>query len=139
MSQLFGNSGGKNEPFDINIPAFESAGGVTPEQLSLGQYSYGQDLLAQRSLFGGSGTGESTMATQGAEGSRNTAALQMAGMSDANTEAQYQLYKNNIQGITQGLTNAAALDIAPGSTPSTSLGSLATGAGFNVDPNASLT
>lgn len=138
MSNLFGGGGSKNEPFNVNIPAFESAGGITPQQQALGQYSYGQDLMGQAELFGGSGTGESTMATQGAEGARNKAALQMAGMSDTNQEAQYQLYQNDIQNIEGGLANAATLDIAPGASPATSLGSLATGAGFSVNPGASL-
>lgn len=145
MSNLFGSNSTKTEPATFDIPAFQSSGGITPQQQALGQYSYGQDLLAQSSLYGGSGTGDSTMATQGAEGARNTAELQTAEMSDTNQGAIYDLYKNDISGIEQGLGNAASLNIAPGSTPSTSLGDLASfasfgnqPAAFGIDPNASL-
>ena len=132
MSSLFGGSGGKGSPENVNIPAFESAGGVTPQQQALGQYSYGQDLLAQGNEFGTSGTGMSTMATQGAEGARNTAAMQMAGMSDTDESAMYQLYSNDVQSTEQALQNASATNTSP------SLPSLAEGSGFGTNTNAAI-
>jgi hypothetical protein len=128
-----GSSGGKGTPENVDIPPFISAGGVTPQQQNLGQYSYGQDLTAQASLFGGSGTGDSTMATQGAAGARNTAAEQMAGMSDTNQKAMYDLYGNDVSAISQELQNASTTNTSP------SLGSLAEGSGFGTNTNASLT
>lgn len=134
MSGLFGSSSsGKGTPENVDIPPFLSAGGVTPEQQSLGQYSYGQDLTAQASLFGGSGTGDSTMATQGAEGARNQAGMQMAGMSDADQGAMYNLYGNDVNAISTDLANANATQTSP------SLGSLAEGSGFGTNTNATIT
>ena len=129
---LGGGSGGKGSPEDVNIPPFESQGGVTPQQQALCQYSYGQDLLAQGNLFGSSGTGQSTMATQGAEGARNTAAMQMAGMSDTDEKAMYQLYQNDVQATEQDLANSATTGTSP------SLPSLAEGSGFGTNTNAGL-
>jgi hypothetical protein len=134
MSGLFGSGGSlKGSPEDVNVPPFMSAGGVTPEQQSLGQYSYGQDLTSQASLFGGSGTGMSTMATQGAEGARNQAGMQMAGMSDTDEGAMYGLYSNDVNAISQDLSNASATNTSP------TLGSLAEGSGFGMNQNAGLT
>lgn len=125
MSGLFGgSSSSKGSPENVDIPAFQSSGGVTPQQQALGQYSYGQDLLAQGSLYGGEGLGDSTMATQGAEGARNTTAMQMAGMSDTNQGAMYNLYQNDVQATEQALSNAATTNTSP------SLPSLAQGSGF---------
>lgn len=129
MSGLFGNSG-KNDPQQINIPAFTSSGGITPQQGELGQFTLGQDLDAQGNLFGGSGTGMSTMATQGAEGAKNTEALQLAGMSDADQNAAYQLYKNQLSGFQQNLQNELAINTANQNTTNSSLDSLAQLAGF---------
>ena len=96
-------------PQDVNIPAFQSTGGITPQQQDLAQFTYGQNLLGQSSLFGGSGTGDSTMATQGAEGARNTMAQQQGQMSDIDQEAQYQLYQNDVQSQIQQLQNSQTL------------------------------
>lgn len=126
MSGLFGGSSGKNSPEQINVPAFTSSGGITQPQDALGQYSLGQDLLAQGNLFGSSGTGQSTMATQGAEGAKNTEAMQLAGFSDTNQLAEYGLYGNEVQGLSQNLSNALTLNQAP----SDELGGLAGQAGF---------
>ena len=131
MSGLFGGGGsGKLNVQDLNIPAFTSSGGVTPQQDALGQYTYGQDLLAQGNLFGSSGTGMSTMATQGAEGAKNTEVQQLAGASDTNQNAQYDLYKNQLTGFEQGLQNDLTLQNANQTVADQSLTSLVKAAGF---------
>lgn len=63
-------------------------GGVSPEQAALSQYTYGQDLLAARSGYAGTGTGESTMATQASGGARNKLAKSLASASDQNQQLQ---------------------------------------------------
>ena len=118
MSGVFGGSSGKNDPQNVNIPAFTSSGGITPQQQDLASFSLGQDLTAQGALFGGSGTGMSTMATQGAEGAQNNTAQQVGGMSDADQDAMYQLYQNQVQGEEQSLQNQITLDNQNNSGPS---------------------
>jgi hypothetical protein len=122
-----GGSGNKGAQ-DVNIPAFQSAGGVTPQQQELGQYTYGENLTGQASQFGGSGTGMSTMATQGAEGAKNTEAQQMGQMSDTDESAMYQLYQNDVQNELQGLQNNATEN----QSATSNLGSLASAAGFGT-------
>lgn len=119
-------------PEDVNIPAFQSSGGITPQQQDLAQYTYGENLLGQASQFGQSGTGMSTMATQGAGGAKMTEAQQQGQMSDTDEEAMYQLYQNDVSSEEQGLQNAVALNQAPNSSTATSLGNLASGAGFGT-------
>ncbi|HEX3522855.1 MAG TPA: hypothetical protein VHT52_12295 [Stellaceae bacterium] len=123
-----GQSSGNKGAQSVDIPPFMSAGGVTPQQGELGQYTYGENLLGQASQYAGSGTGESTMATQGAEGARNTQAQQMGEMSDTDQSAMYQLYQNDVQNELQGLQNQASTTQGQ----STNLGSLASAAGFGT-------
>ena len=137
MSGLFGGSGGGSlkSPQDVNVPAFTSSGGITPQQDALGQYSLGENLLAQANQFGSSGTGDSTMATQGAEGATNATAMQVAGMSDTNEAAQYGLYQNDLSAMEQNLSN----DVALNQSSSTNLGSLAQAAGFGSGSSGATT
>jgi hypothetical protein len=95
-------------PFDV--PAFASGGGITPDQQALGQYTYGQGLDAQGNLFGQSGTGQSTMATQGAEGARMAEAEQTGGMSDINQGARYTQYGNQVSNVEGQIQNQASLE-----------------------------
>jgi hypothetical protein len=123
----FGGGGNKGAQ-DVNIPSFQSSGGVTPQQSALGEFTYGQDLLGQANAYGLSGTGDSTMATQGAEGAANTEAQQMGSMSDADQSAMYQLYENDVSNELQGLSNTASQSQGT----SANLGSLASAAGFGT-------
>ena len=138
MSGLFG-SNSKLDLGDVNIPAFTSSGGITPQQEAFGQYSYGQDLLAQGNLFGGSGTGISTMATQGAEGAKNTEVAQLAGASDTDQGAMYDLYKNQVGGFEQGLQNQLTLNQASQTATDNSLASLVKASGFGSGLNSNFT
>jgi hypothetical protein len=120
------SSGGLGKsPEDVNIPAFTSQGGITPQQQDLAQYTYGENLLGQASDFGSSGTGMSTMATQGAGGAAMTEAQQQGQMSDTDQEAQYQLYQNDVGSEIQGLQNQTTL----ANQNSASLSGLASAAG----------
>jgi hypothetical protein len=121
-------SGGNKGATDVNIPAFQSSGGITPQQQEFGQFTYGENLLGQGSMFGGEGLGDSTMATQGAEGAKNTEAEQMGQMSDTDQSAMYQLYQNDVQNELQGLQNQASTQ----PNASANLGSLASAAGFGT-------
>lgn len=123
-----GGGQSKGSPQNVNIPAFQSQGGITPQQQDLAQFTYGENLLGQGNQFASSGTGQSTMATQGAEGARNTMAQQQGEMSDVDQEAMYQLYQNDVQSQIQQLQNQTTLD----QQNSGSLGSLAQMAGFGT-------
>jgi hypothetical protein len=118
------NPGGKDSPQQINVPPFTSTGGITPQQQTLANYTYGQDLGAQANLFGGSGTGMSTMATQGATGAKNTEAQQQGSMSDTDAEAMYKDYQNQVSAEEQSLQNDITLS-NQNSAGGTSLASLA--------------
>ena len=111
MSGIFGGgSGGKDSPTNVNIPPFEASGGITPQQQDLAQYTLGQNLTANNSAFGSSGTGMSTMATQGDTGAFRTEAAQQGQMSDTDTDAMYQLYQNDVNSQIQQLKNQTTLD-----------------------------
>jgi hypothetical protein len=92
---------------DVNIPAFTSSGGITPEQGALAQYTYGEGMDAIGNEFGQSGTGQSTMATQAGGGINFADAEQQGQMSDVDQGAQYQLFQNDVGNELQGLANQA--------------------------------
>jgi hypothetical protein len=122
---LFGGSSGKDSPQQINVPPFLSSGGITPEQQTLAEFTKGQDLTGQATAFGGEGLGDSTMATQGAEGAANTEAQTIGGMSDIDQNAMFTDYGNQVTAEEQGLQN----DITLGNQNDASLSSLASAAG----------
>lgn len=124
----------KDSPQQVNIPPFLSSGGITPQQQSLADFTYGQDLTGEASLFGGSGTGMSTMATQGAEGAANTKAQAMGGMSDADQNAMYTDYGNQVKAEEQALQNNITLD----NQNSSSLSGLASALGFGTGTSSNL-
>jgi hypothetical protein len=67
-------------------------GGISPEQQALAQYTFGQNVIGDRALFGGTsgpgaGMGPSTNETQAVAGSRFHEAEQAANMSDADFKA----------------------------------------------------
>ena len=113
MSQVGGDVGGKvggGESVDqTQYPSFTSPGGVTPQQQSLGDYDYGQNLTEAAGQFEGSdqggGNSLSTMASQVFGGANMGKALTLAGSSDANQGAEYGAY-SNAENITQ--QNASA-------------------------------
>lgn len=80
VNQLFGGGG-------QYYPPVQQQGGITPFQEDTAQYGYQEALLADASQFAGSGTGQSTMATQASGGARIGKALQEAKMSDINAGA----------------------------------------------------
>lgn len=118
MGDLFGNAFGGNPP-GVSVPPFTSAagfpasGGITPEEQALVAYTEGQNLLADEAQFATSGTGESTMKTQAAGGARLGAAEEAGKISDINTTAFYDTYKNAVAdwlgqlGTTSTLTQLA--------------------------------
>jgi hypothetical protein len=122
---LLGGQSGKDSPQGINVPPFLSSGGITPEQQTLAEFTKGQDLTGQATAFGGEGLGDSTMATQGAEGAANTEAQAIGGMSDTDQSAMYTDYQNQVQAEEQNLQNQITL----GNQNSSSLSSLAGAAG----------
>ena len=100
MSTGSGTKGAQN----VDIPAFQSAGGITPQQQSLGDYTYGEGLDNIGNQFSG-GTGMSTMATQGAGGVNFAEAEQVGQMSDINQGAQYNMFQQDVNSELQGLAN----------------------------------
>lgn len=142
MSGIFGGKASGGNPTGkggvdqvVDVPPFTSSGGITPEQQTLANYSLGQDLLAQGNLYGNEGIGDSTMATQGAGGARNTAAQLTNRMSDVNQGAQYSLYENDINALQTQLQNDAVLNQAGNANASTSLSNLTKLAGFFSNPS----
>ena len=124
MSSILGGGGGKGTQ-DVSIPPFESQGGITPQQQDLAQYTLGQNLMGENQLFGGSGTGMSTMDTQGDTGAFRTEAKQQGQMSDTDQEAMYQLYQNDVNNEIAGMGNQDQIN----QQNSSSLDSLASGLG----------
>jgi hypothetical protein len=119
--------GGNKGSQDVNIPPFMSAGGITPEQGALAQYTYGEGLDATGNEFGGAGTGMSTMATQAAGGANFGKAQQQGSMSDVNQGAEYAMYQGDVGNELQGLANQATTNTqnaAALGTDATALGKL---------------
>lgn len=116
MSQIGGDIGGKvggSESVDqTQFPSFTSAGGVTPQQTALADYDYGQNLTEGQAQFGGGdeggGNALSTMATQTAGGANIGKALNLAGSSDANQNAEFKSFENAINIDQQNQSNALA-------------------------------
>ena len=65
----------------------QQGGGISPQQEDYTTYGYNENLVADASEFAGSGTGESTMATQAATGSRLGKAAAEGQISDVNAGA----------------------------------------------------
>lgn len=107
MSLGGGSKGGTQ---DVNIPAFTSPGGITPEQGALAQYTYGEGLDLNANQFGTSGTGQSTMATQAAGGTNYADAVQQGQSSDINQTAQYGVHQIDVGNQLQDLANQATLN-----------------------------
>lgn len=108
---LFGGGGsGSGVPNNFQIPPFHSAGGITPEQQGLVDFTGHEDLMGIANEFGSSGTGESTMATQGAEGAHTAKAQEAGQISDVNTAAEYVAYQNQVNDFLQNLNNQQSLD-----------------------------
>ena len=136
MSFLFGGGGGGsggtkgvNPTQGVDIPAFTSQGGITPEQQGLADFTYGQNLMGEAALYAGEGLGQSTMATQGAEGAATGRAQQEAQMSDINTGARYGQYQNEVTNLEETLKNQSTLDQIAQNANSQNLSGLFTGLG----------
>jgi hypothetical protein len=89
ISNIFGGSGISPE------------GGVSPSQMSYGLWGQHEGELANASLFGNTGTGQSTMSTFADAGSVAGGIQQLAGMSQADTSAM-QNYANQQKAQLQG-------------------------------------
>ena len=115
-SEVGGKVGGGESVDQQQYPYFTSPGGVTPQQQSLGEYDYGQNLTESQAQFGqggplggeGGGNALSTMATQAAGGANIGKAEQLATSSDANQTAELGAYNNAINIDQQNNTNALA-------------------------------
>lgn len=81
MSGLMGGGGGKGG---------SSSGGISPEQMALAQYTYGQNVMKNAGDFGTRGMGHSTGVTQADAGAAMGEAKQMAEMSQHDTQAMNQ-------------------------------------------------
>jgi hypothetical protein len=109
-TSVAGAAGAKgSSPQNVNIPPFYSAGGITPEQESLAQYGMNEADVATGSAFGNSGTGMSTMATQGATGNRIGKAVTEGTESNTDEDALYKAYQNDQTAEIQGLQNQSTL------------------------------
>lgn len=75
-------------------------GGVSPQEAALAQYTMGQNILKNDSMFASSGTGVSTMKTMENAGAELGGAKELASISDTNAAAQQQ--------VNNSLTNLAS-------------------------------
>ena len=91
----------------MSIPAAGTGvlgGGISPEQASLAQYTYGQHALGGATRFGGRGTGMSTNETMaGAVGPAAGQTVELGVMSDALAAAQGQ-FANAQQAASKSIT-----------------------------------
>ena len=125
-SEVGGKVAGGTSVDQQQYPYFTSPGGVTPQQQSLGDYNYGQNLTESQGQFDpqsqpGGGASLSTMATQAAGGANMGKALDLASMSDTNQNAELAAYDNAIKTSQQNNENA----LAQNETLTQSLGQLA--------------
>lgn len=90
LSSLFGGN-------QTQIQPFQSAGGITPQQQALADYTRGQGYVGTENQFGKAGTGMSTMATQAESGNEFAKAKLEGSMSDIDQTAMYDLYQNDVQ------------------------------------------
>lgn len=109
ISNLAGGAKGSS-PQNVNIPPFYSSGGITPEQEALAQYGNQEANVATGNTFGSSGTGMSTMATQGAAGNRMGRAIAEGTMSNTDEDAMYKAYENEATAEEQSLSNQTTLN-----------------------------
>jgi|HubBroStandDraft_4_1064222.scaffolds.fasta_scaffold04754_4 hypothetical protein len=95
-SEIGGKAAGSLDVNQQQYPFFQSPGGITPQQQSLSDYDYGQNLTEGQAQFEGSGAGGgpslSSMATQVASGANMGKAITSGGMSDVNQGANYGAY-----------------------------------------------
>jgi hypothetical protein len=97
-SEVGGKAAGSLDVNQSQYPFFTSPGGITPQQQSLSDYDYGQNLTEGQAQFEGSGEGGgpslSSMASQVAGGANIGKAITSGGMSDVNQGAEYGAYGN---------------------------------------------
>jgi hypothetical protein len=127
-SEVGGKAAGGESVDQQQYPYFTSPGGVTPQQQTLADYDYGQNLTEGQAQFGGGDAGGgnalSTMATQVAGGANMGNALNLASMSDVDQGADYSAYGNAIN-IAQQNNEAALAEQEQSLQNTTSLASLA--------------
>jgi len=102
MGGLTGGGGGKTS----------TAGGVSPEQQALAQYTFGEKVIGDRQKFAGSenmGMGPSTNLTQAIGGSRFGEAKQLADMSDKDFKAMQAFNEQQGQALEQVAGQAGQL------------------------------
>ena len=79
-----------------------TAGGVSPEQQALAQYTYGENVIGDRQKFAQQGMGPSTNETLSVAGSRFKEAQDLAEMSDKDFKAMQafnQQQANSLQSV----------------------------------------
>lgn len=96
LSSLFGGN-------QTQIQPFQSAGGITPQQQALADYTRGQGYVGTENQFGKAGTGMSTMDTQAESGNEFAKAKLEGSMSDIDQTAMYDLYQNDVNSELQTL------------------------------------
>jgi hypothetical protein len=99
-SEIGGKAAGNLDVNQTQYPFFHSPGGITPQQQSLADYDYGQNLTEGQAQFEGSGQGGgpslSSMASQVAGGANIGKAITAGGMSDVNQGAELGSFENAI-------------------------------------------
>jgi hypothetical protein len=125
----------------VDIPPFLSAGGITPQQGALADFTYGEGLDSAGYEFGGRGAGgglgDSTMATQAAGGANFAKAEQAGGMSDVNQAADYARYQGDVSNELQGLATQASLNLQDVTQQQQTLGTEANALGKLLAPSTS--
>jgi|SRR6516162_3442391 hypothetical protein len=78
-----------------------TAGGISPEQQALAQYTFGENVIGDRQRFAHEGMGPSTNETLRIAGSRFKEAEQLAEMSDKDFRAMQAFNQNQQNSLTQ--------------------------------------
>jgi hypothetical protein len=141
-SEVGGKAAGSLDVNQTQYPFFQSPGGITPQQQSLSDYDYGQNLTEGQAQFEGSGEGGgpslSSMASQVAGGANMGKAITSGGMSDVNQGAELGAFDNAINIDQQNNQNLLAEQQTNLQTALTNIGNAQSTAGTQAAFSAPL-
>jgi hypothetical protein len=81
----------------------DTQGGISPEQMALTQFTFGENALQNASAFGNTGTGASTMHTMADAGSYMGQALEAQKLSQADAGAMSQFNQQQKSNLSSGI------------------------------------
>lgn len=97
-------------------------GGISPQEAALAEYTAGQRMLANDTLFARSGTGLSTMKTFENAGSQIGGATQAAGIADTNLANQQAVQQSSLQALANSAGFGSQTNTGANTNPNVSTG-----------------